>query len=118
MLHALIDALTGAAGLPDVGQMFPNSDPRYKGINSGELLISTMREFAKTGWRLVNADIIVLAQRPKLSPHKAAMITRLAQLLNVREEQVNLKGKTGESVDAVGEERAIACHCVVLLERD
>mgnify|MGYP001555339850 CR=1 FL=1 len=118
VLHALIDALTGAAGLPDVGQMFPNSDPRYKGINSGELLASTMREFARTGWRLVNADIIVLAQRPKLSPHKAAMITRLAQLLNVREDQVNLKGKTGESVDAVGEERAIACHCVVLLERD
>lgn len=117
VLHALIDAITGAAGLPDVGQMFPNTDPKYKGINSGELLKATMVEFAKTGWRIVNADIIVLAQKPKLSPHKPAMIKRLAELLNVREDQVNIKGKTGESVDAVGEEKAIACHCVVLLEK-
>jgi 2-C-methyl-D-erythritol 2,4-cyclodiphosphate synthase len=65
----------------------------------------------------VNADIVILAQAPKLSPHKGAMIARLAELLEVREEQVNLKGKTGESVDAVGEARAIACHCVVLVER-
>jgi len=117
VLHALIDALTGAAGLPDVGQMFPNTDPKYKGINSGELLKATMVEFAKTGWRIVNTDIIVLAQKPKLSPHKPAMIKRLAELLGVREDQVNIKGKTGESVDAVGEEKAIACHCVVLLEK-
>jgi 2-C-methyl-D-erythritol 2,4-cyclodiphosphate synthase len=117
VLHALIDALTGAAGLPDVGQLFPNTDPRYKGIDSGELLKATMVEFRKTGYRLVNADIIIHAQRPKLSPHKTAMVGRLAELLGVRTDQVNLKGKTGESVDAVGEERAIACHCVVLIEK-
>ena len=76
-----------------------------------------MARFAQTGWRIVNADILVLAQRPKLSPHKPAMIKRLAELLGVQEDQINIKGKTGESVDAVGEERAIACHCVVLLER-
>jgi len=118
VIHALIDAITGAAGMPDVGQMFPNSDPQYKGIDSGKLLAATMVEFAKTGWRIVNADIIVLAQRPKLSPFKGAMINRLAQLLSIREDQVNIKGKTGESVDSIGEERAIGCHCVVLLERD
>jgi 2-C-methyl-D-erythritol 2,4-cyclodiphosphate synthase len=117
VLHALIDAITGPAGLPDVGQMFPNTDPQYKGIDSGELLKATMVRFAATGWRIVNADILVLAQRPKLSPHKPAMIKRLAELLGVQEDQINIKGKTGESVDAVGEERAIACHCVVLLER-
>ena len=117
VIHALIDAITGAAGLPDVGQMFPNTDPKYKGIDSGKLLAATMAEFAKTGWRIVNADIIVLAQRPKLSPHKPAMIKRLAELLAVREDQLNIKGKTGEGVDAVGEEKAIACHCVVLLEK-
>lgn len=117
VLHALIDALTGAAGLPDVGEMFPNTDPRYKGINSAELLAGTMERFAQTGYRIVNADIIVLAQKPKLAPHKAAMKKRLAELLQVREEQVNIKGKTGESVDAIGEERAIGCHCVVLLEK-
>ena len=117
VLHALIDALTGAAGLPDVGQMFPNTDPQYKGINSAELLKATMQAFAKTGYRIVNADIIILAQQPKLAPHKAAMLKRLAELLNVREDQLNLKGKTGESVDAIGEEKAIACHCVVLVEK-
>jgi 2-C-methyl-D-erythritol 2,4-cyclodiphosphate synthase len=117
VLHALIDALTGAAGLPDVGQLFPNTDPKYKGIDSGELLKATMSEFRRTGYRIVNTDIIILAQRPKLSPHKPAMIARLAELLDVRPDQVNLKGKTGESVDAVGEERAIACHCVVLVEK-
>ena len=118
VLHALIDAITGAAGLPDVGEMFPNTDPRYKGIDSAELLKGTMAEFAKTGYRIVNTDIVVLAQQPKLAPHKAAMKKRLAELLGVRIDQVNLKGKTGESVDAVGEERAMACHCVVLLEKD
>jgi 2-C-methyl-D-erythritol 2,4-cyclodiphosphate synthase len=117
VIHALIDALTGAAGLPDVGQLFPNTDPRYKGIDSAELLKETRAAFEKTGWRLVNADIVVLAQKPKLSPFKPAMIQRLAQLLGVAENQINIKGKTGESVDAVGEERAIACHCVVLVQR-
>ena len=117
VIHALIDALTGAAGLPDVGQMFPNTDPQYKGIDSGELLKATMARFAATGWRIVNAYIVVLAQRPKLAPHKGAMVKRLAELLGVGADQVNIKGKTGEGVDAVGEERAIACHCVVLLER-
>ncbi len=117
VIHALIDALTGAAGLPDVGQLFPNTDPKYQGIDSGELLKQTRAAFEKTGWRLVNADIIVLAQQPKLSPFKPAMIQRLAALLGVKESQINIKGKTGEQVDAVGEERAIACHCVVLVER-
>ncbi|HWC00652.1 MAG TPA: 2-C-methyl-D-erythritol 2,4-cyclodiphosphate synthase [Bryobacteraceae bacterium] len=117
VIHALIDAIPGAAGLPDVGQLFPNTDPRYKNIDSAELLNATMREFARTGWRIVNTDIVILAQRPRLSPHKPAMVRRLAELLGVRQDQVNIKGKTGEGVDAVGEERAIACHCVVLLEQ-
>lgn len=118
VLHALIDALTGPVGLPDVGQMFPNTDPQYKNIDSARLLTATMTEFRKTGWRIVNADIIVLAQKPKLSPHKPAMLKRLSELLEIPESQLNIKGKTGESVDAIGEERAIACHCVVLLEHD
>ena len=117
VIHALIDAITGAAGLPDVGQMFPNTDPKYKGIDSAELLKATMERFDATGWRIVNVDIVVLAQKPKLLPYKAAMVKRLAELLKVAEDQVNIKGKTGEGVDAVGEERAIGCHCVVLLEQ-
>jgi 2-C-methyl-D-erythritol 2,4-cyclodiphosphate synthase len=117
VLHALIDALTGAAGLPDVGQMFPNTDPQYKNIDSGLLLEATMLEFAKTGYKILNTDIIILAQSPKLSPQKPAMIKRLSELLQIREDQINIKGKTGESVDAIGEERAIACHCVILIEK-
>ncbi|MCL2640787.1 MAG: 2-C-methyl-D-erythritol 2,4-cyclodiphosphate synthase [Phycisphaerales bacterium] len=118
VIHALIDAITGAAGLPDIGQMFPNTDPKYKGFDSAEFLKATMERFTATPWRIVNADIIVLAQKPKLLPYKPAMLKRLAELLKVQEEQLNIKGKTGEGVDAIGEERAIGCHCVVLLERD
>src|SRR6476646_9846418 len=79
VIHALIDAITGAAGLPDVGQMFPNTDPKYKGIDSAKLLEATMQEFVRTGYRIINTDIVILAQRPKLSPHKPAMLKRLAQ---------------------------------------
>ena len=117
IVHALIDALTGAAGLPDVGQLFPNTDPRYKNIDSGELLKAMVTVFKDAGWRLVNADIIVLAQRPMLSPHKPAMIKRLAELLGVEEARINIKGKTGERVGSVGKEKAMACQCVVLIER-
>ncbi len=84
VIHALIDALTGAAGLPDVGELFPNTDPRYKGIDSAELLKATLAAFAKTGLRLVNTDIVIYAQTPKLSPHKKAMIARLAELLEAQ----------------------------------
>jgi 2-C-methyl-D-erythritol 2,4-cyclodiphosphate synthase len=117
VVHALIDALTGAAGLPDVGQQFPNTDPRYKNINSAELLKAANAAFQKAGWRLVNADFVILAQRPMLSPYKPAMIKRLAELLGVSETQINLKGKTGERVGSVGKEKAMACQCVVLIER-
>jgi 2-C-methyl-D-erythritol 2,4-cyclodiphosphate synthase len=117
VIHALIDALTGAAGLPDVGQLFPNTDPKYKGIDSGLLLKEVRAAYEKTGWQIVNADVVILAQKPKLSPHKPAMVARLAELLGVAPGQINLKGKTGEGVDSIGEERAIACHCVVLMQR-
>lgn len=118
VLHALIDALTGAAGLPDVGEMFPNTDPRYAGIDSARLLTAALERLAQTPWKIVNVDVVVIAQTPRLSPHKAAMKQRLAELLAVDAGRVNIKGKTNEHVDAVGENRAIACHCVVLLSRE
>ena len=90
VIHALIDALTGAAGLPDVGELFPNTDPRYKGIDSAKLLAETMVAFNQTGWKIVNTDIVIYAQAPKLSPHKKAMIARLVELLGVAEPQVNI----------------------------
>ncbi len=118
VLHALIDALTGAAGLPDVGEMFPNTDPRYAGIDSARLLTAALEKLAQTPWKIVNVDVVVIAQTPRLSPHKDAMKQRLAELLAVDAGRVNIKGKTNEHVDAVGENRAIACHCVVLLSRE
>jgi 2-C-methyl-D-erythritol 2,4-cyclodiphosphate synthase len=117
VIHALIDALTGAAGLPDVGQQFPNTDPRYKGINSAELLTATMAGVTQAGWRLINADFVVIAQRPMLAPYKPAMIKRLAELMGVQESQINIKGKTGERVGSLGKEKAMACQCVVLIEK-
>lgn len=117
VIHALIDAITGAAGLPDVGQLFPNSDPQYQGIDSARLLEHTMAELEKTHWMINNVDVVIIAQSPKISPHKSAMQQRLAELLGLERELVNIKGKTNEAVDAVGMEQAIACHCVALLKR-
>ena len=116
VIHALIDAITGAAALPDVGEMFPNTDPQYQGINSAKLLTAVMRELSKTRWLLVNVDIVVIAQRPKLAPHKPALRRRLAELLNLPQDRVNIKGKTNELMDSIGQEKAIACHCVALLQ--
>ena len=118
VIHAIIDAITGAAGLPDVGQLFPNSDPAYQNIDSARLLEQTMVELHKTSWRINNVDVIIIAQSPKISPHKSAIRQRMAQLLQISPEVVNIKGKTNEYVDAVGEEKAIACHCAVLLKRE
>jgi 2-C-methyl-D-erythritol 2,4-cyclodiphosphate synthase len=117
VLHALIDAITGAAGLADVGEMFPNTDPRYQGIDSAELLAGVLAQLAKTPWRIGNVDVVVIAQTPRLSPHKPAMKQRLAELLHVPVECVNIKGKTNEGMDALGQEKAIACHCATLLRR-
>ncbi len=117
VIHALIDAITGAAGMPDVGELFPNTDPHYHGIDSARLLEHTMAEFHKTPWAINNVDVVVIAQTPKISPYKSAMQSRLAELLQISVNQVNIKGKTNEAVDAVGEQQAIACHCVALLKR-
>lgn len=115
VIHSVIDAITGAAGLPDVGQLFPNSDPQYQGIDSARLLEYTMVELDKTRWKINNLDVVIIAQTPKISPYKTAMRQRLAELLRVPPELVNIKGKTNEMVDAVGHEQAVACHCVALL---
>ncbi len=117
VLHALIDALTGAAGLPDVGEMFPNTDGAYKNINSARLLEAALNRVHEQRWTINNVDVVIIAQQPKLSPHKAAMKQRLAELLNIAVDRVNVKGKTNEQVDAIGQQRAIACHCVALLTR-
>jgi len=113
--HAVTDAILGALGQEDIGQLFPNDDPRWRGEDSSVFVEEAVRRMIDAGYAVGNIDITVILQTPKLSPHKAAIKTNLARLLGCDIDQVNLKGKTHEHVDALGENRAIACHVVVLL---
>ncbi len=115
LLHAVTDALLGAAALGDIGEMFPDTEEENRGRDSSQMLSLAMRRVGEAGWRVVNADCIVFTQRPKLSEYKQTLRERLASLLEVEVEQIGLKAKTGEEVGPVGEQRAIMAECVVLL---
>jgi len=117
LLHALCDALLGAAGLGDMGQMFPDTDPAHAGADSAVFLKAVLAKVRSTGWELANADITVVAERPKLGPQFAAMRKHLAGLLSCFEDQVNLKAKTNEKMGYLGREEAVAVYCVVCLEK-
>ena len=116
LLHAVIDALLGAAALDDIGQMFPDTDPANRGRDSAEMLALAASAVARAGWQLANLDCVVHAQRPKLSPYKLEIRRRMAEILGVHVDQIGLKAKTGEDVGPVGRQEAIEAHCVVLLE--
>lgn len=113
--HAVTDALLGALGQEDIGQLFPDTDPTWRGADSRLFVRAAVDRMRQAGYRVGNLDITVILQSPKLSPHKEAMRANLARLLGVERGAVNLKGKTHERVDALGENRAIACHVVVML---
>lgn len=115
LLHAVIDALLGAAGLGDIGELFPDTDPAYKGADSAALLSHALGRVRARGLAPAHVDAIVHAERPKLAPHKPAIRRRLAALLGLPEAAVNVKAKTGEGLDAVGEGRAIAATAIVTL---
>jgi 2-C-methyl-D-erythritol 2,4-cyclodiphosphate synthase len=117
LLHALTDAVLGAAGLDDIGGHFPDDDPRFEGAASGDLLREAVALASGAGWRVVNADCTVVAQVPKLAPHKAAMREAIAALLGVEPGRVNVKAKTAERMGPVGREEAIEAQAVVLLSR-
>jgi 2-C-methyl-D-erythritol 2,4-cyclodiphosphate synthase len=117
LLHAVTDAILGALSLPDIGQMFPDTDPRWSGAASEVFLCEAVRLAAERGWGVGNLDSTVILERPKLGPRKEEIRQNLARLLNVDPERTNLKAKTHERVDAVGEGRAIEAHVVVLLVR-
>jgi 2-C-methyl-D-erythritol 2,4-cyclodiphosphate synthase len=117
LLHALTDALLGAASLGDIGEMFPNTDPANRGRDSGEMLTLAWQAASQRGFRIVNLDCIVFLQEPKLSPYKLPIRQRIAELLGLDVEQVGVKAKTGESVGPVGRQEAIMAECVALLER-
>jgi len=116
-LHAVADALLGAAGLPDIGQLFPDTDPAHAGIDSARIVERALREARALGWQVGNLDLTLLAERPRIAAHAPAMRARLAQLLGIDPSQVGVKATTKEGLDAVGEGRGIACQAVVLLFR-
>lgn len=117
LLHAITDALLGAAGLGDIGTHFPDTDPRFKGADSWRLLQEAATAVAKTGYQVVNVDCTVVAQAPKLAPYKAAMRHRIAQALGLDDFLVNVKAKTAEKLGPVGEGRSIEARAVALLMR-
>lgn len=116
LAHALCDALLGASGLGDIGTHFPDSDPKWKGANSLMFLEHTRKLLDERKLRINHLDAIVVLERPKLGPHFPAMREALAKSLGIRADQINLKAKTNEAVDAVGRGEAIACHTIATLE--
>jgi 2-C-methyl-D-erythritol 2,4-cyclodiphosphate synthase len=116
LLHAVVDALLGAAALGDIGLMYPDTDPENRGRDSVEMLTGSLESVASLGWSIVNVDCIVFAQRPKLLTHRQTIRQRLANILGIEVERVGLQAKTGEGVGAIGHEEAIAAQCVALLE--
>ena len=116
VLHAVIDALLGAAALGDIGSHFPDTDEKWRGADSAKLLEAVVAEVSAAGWRLGNVDVTVICERPKLRPHVEAMRARLAGLLRCPVGCVSLKGKTNEKMDDVGAGVGIEVHAVCLLE--
>jgi 2-C-methyl-D-erythritol 2,4-cyclodiphosphate synthase len=116
LLHAIIDALLGAAGLGDIGRHFPDTDERYKGADSRMLLRATREVLVEAGWTIVNIDSTINAQRPKMAPHIPLMISRIAADLQVPEKMINVKAKTAECLGFVGREEGISAEAVALIE--
>lgn len=117
LLHAITDALLGAAALGDIGEMFPDTDPANRGRDSADMLHQALERVTAAGWRIVNLDCVIFAQRPRILPHRPAMRDRIAEILGVGVDAIWLKAKTGEGVGPIGEELAVAAECVVLVER-
>ncbi|MBL1216873.1 MAG: 2-C-methyl-D-erythritol 2,4-cyclodiphosphate synthase [Planctomycetes bacterium] len=115
--HAVTDAILGAIAEPDIGQLFPDTSPKWKGADSSIFVTEAVARAGAAGYGLGNIDVTVVLERPRLSTHKDRMRTNLAALLRVGADRVNLKGKTHESVDAIGTGQAIAVHAVVLMIR-
>jgi len=115
--HAVTDAILGALGEPDIGQLFPDTDAVNQGRDSADFLHEAAARARHAGYTVVNTDVTVICEKPKISPHKKAMEANIARVLACPEKCVNLKGKTHERVDAVGEGRAVEVHVVVLLEK-
>jgi len=117
LLHAVIDACLGAAGMGDIGELFPDTDPQFKDADSALLLREALARVQQKGFRLHNLDCIIYAEKPRLGPLKGRIRARLAEILALDAAQVNVKAKTMEGLGRIGEHEAIAAHAVVLLEQ-
>lgn len=115
LIHALIDAFLGAAGLGDIGRHFPDTDAQFKGVDSSVLLEHAYKLIKDRGWNLVNIDSTITAQAPKMAPHIPLMIERLSSVLNIDKERINIKAKTAEKMGPVGLGQSIEARAVVLL---
>lgn len=118
LLHAITDALLGAAGLGDIGRHFPDTEAAFRGADSTVLLAEAARRVRARGWRIGNVDSTIVAQAPKMAPHIPAMCERIATVLGLGVDQVNVKAKTAEKMGPVGEGLSIEARAVVLLLRD
>jgi 2-C-methyl-D-erythritol 2,4-cyclodiphosphate synthase len=116
VMHALTDALLGAAGLGDIGDAYPDTNPAYKDCDSSLFVKETVAKLNRGGWRIVNVDVIIFAQEPKLGPTKESIRRNLARLLGLELSAVNVKAKTGEKVGAIGRAEAMSCQAVALIE--
>lgn len=117
LIHAIIDALLGAANLADIGTLFPDTDPKYKDANSIMLLKNVIELVKEKGYKINNIDSNIIAQAPKMMPHIPKMKTTLAKAMNIDIESISIKAKTKEKLDSVGEKLAIETNAVVLLEK-
>ena len=117
LLHAITDALLGGAGLGDIGRHFPDTDPAFRGADSTVLLAEAVRRVRERGWQIANIDSTIVAQAPKMAPHIMAMQARIAQVLGLDADQVNVKAKTAEKMGPVGEGLSIEARAVVLLTK-
>lgn len=117
LVHAVMDALTGAARLGDIGKLFPDTDPRYAGISSLKLLAEVGRLLGEKGFAVVNIDAVLLAQAPKVGPYRPQMAANIAEALGIEAEQVNVKATTEEGLGFTGDGSGMAAHAVALLEK-
>lgn len=115
VLHALSDALLGAAGLDDLGTLFSDKDPRWKGADSATLLSECLARVHAAGWHVVNADLVIATEGPRIAPHRAAMRARIAELLHVTPDAINVKGKTLEGLGALAHGAGVAVQAVCLI---
>lgn len=118
VIHAICDALLGAGNFPDIGELFPDTDPSYKGIRSTEILKKVGELIHKAGFNIGNIDTVIILEEPKMLKYKQAICQTIGDILNISVDQINIKAKTNETLGYLGEKKAIACYVVTILIKE